>query len=56
MADDAVDLKDWDTRASRESRLRNVLFGSIPDVAADEADCSVACVRGLRSVPLRLLS
>ncbi|MDX1619648.1 MAG: amino acid permease, partial [Nitriliruptorales bacterium] len=27
--------------ASRESRLRNVLFGSIPDIVADEADCSV---------------
>ncbi len=27
--------------ASHESRLRNVLFGSIPDVVADAADCSV---------------
>ncbi|MBW3562709.1 MAG: amino acid permease [Actinobacteria bacterium] len=31
--------------ASRESRLRNVLFGSIPDIVADEADCSVLMVR-----------
>lgn len=31
--------------ASHESRLRNVLFGSIPDVVADQADCSVLMVR-----------
>ncbi|ARA93773.1 universal stress protein [Rhodothermaceae bacterium RA] len=35
--------------ASHESRLRNVLFGSIPDVVADRADCSVLMVR--RYVP-----
>lgn len=31
--------------ASRESRIRNVLFGSIPDVVADRAPCSVLMVR-----------
>ncbi len=31
--------------ASRESRLRNVLFGSVPDVIADRAPCSVLMVR-----------
>lgn len=30
--------------ASRESRLRNVLFGSIPDIVADQAPCSVLMV------------
>lgn len=35
--------------ASRESRLRNVLFGSIPDIVADQADCSVLMVH--RYVP-----
>ncbi len=31
--------------ASAESRIRNVLFGSVPDVVADEAPCSVLMVR-----------
>jgi nucleotide-binding universal stress UspA family protein len=31
--------------ASSESRIRNVLFGSIPDVVADQAPCSVLMVR-----------
>lgn len=31
--------------ASRESVIRNVLFGSIPDVIADGVDCSVLMVR-----------
>ena len=35
--------------ASREWSLRQVLFGSIPDVVADRADCSVLMVR--RYVP-----
>jgi nucleotide-binding universal stress UspA family protein len=35
--------------ASREWGLRRVLFGSIPDVVADRADCSVLMVR--RYVP-----
>jgi nucleotide-binding universal stress UspA family protein len=35
--------------ASREWTLRQVLFGSIPDVVADRADCSVLMVR--RYVP-----
>ncbi len=35
--------------ASREWTLRQVLFGSIPDVVADQADCSVLMVR--RYVP-----
>jgi hypothetical protein len=35
--------------ASHEWSIRSVLFGSIPDVIADEADCSVLMVR--RYVP-----
>ncbi len=35
--------------ASREWKLRNVLFGAIPDVIADQAPCSVLMVR--RHVP-----
>jgi nucleotide-binding universal stress UspA family protein len=31
--------------ASHEWRIRNVLFGSIPDIVADYADCSVLMVR-----------
>ena len=31
--------------ASRDSRLRQVLFGSIPDLVADQAPCSVLMVR-----------
>ncbi|MCB0078859.1 MAG: amino acid permease [Anaerolineales bacterium] len=31
--------------ASRESTLRRVLFGSIPDIVADNANCSVLMVR-----------
>ncbi|KAA3662964.1 MAG: amino acid permease [Chloroflexi bacterium] len=31
--------------ASHEWRIRNVLFGSIPDIVADSADCSVLMVR-----------
>ncbi len=31
--------------ASRESRIHTVLFGSIPDVVADQAPCSVLMVR-----------
>lgn len=31
--------------ASSEFRIRNVLFGSIPDVVADQAPCSVLMVR-----------
>lgn len=46
--DDAVAERDWDlvvVGASRESRLRRVLFGSIPDRLADRANCSVLLVR-----------
>jgi hypothetical protein len=35
--------------ASREWTVRQVLFGSIPDVVADQAECSVLMVR--RYVP-----
>ena len=31
--------------ASHEYRIRNFLFGSIPDVVADHAECSVLMVR-----------
>lgn len=31
--------------ASREWKIRNVLFGTIPDVVADRAPCSVLMVR-----------
>ncbi len=31
--------------ASHEWRIRNVLFGSIPDIVADYARCSVLMVR-----------
>ncbi len=31
--------------ASHEWRIRNVLFGSIPDIVADYAQCSVLMVR-----------
>jgi len=31
--------------ASREWGIRNVLFGTIPDVVADKANCSVLMVR-----------
>jgi hypothetical protein len=31
--------------ASRESKIRRVLFGTIPDRVADRADCSVLMVR-----------
>jgi nucleotide-binding universal stress UspA family protein len=31
--------------ASNEWRIRNVLFGSIPDIVADHALCSVLMVR-----------
>ncbi|PQJ35290.1 universal stress protein [Salinibacter sp. 10B] len=50
--DAALDERDYDfviIGASREWSLRQVLFGSIPDVVADRADCSVLMVR--RYVP-----
>ena len=50
--DVALDERDYDfviIGASREWSLRQVLFGSIPDVVADRTDCSVLMVR--RYVP-----
>jgi len=50
--DAALHERDYDfviIGASREWSLRQVLFGSIPDVVADRADCSVLMVR--RYVP-----
>jgi nucleotide-binding universal stress UspA family protein len=44
----ALEAGDYDLTiigASREWSIRSVLFGSIPDVIADEADCSVLMVR-----------
>jgi nucleotide-binding universal stress UspA family protein len=43
LAEDPTDLVV--IGASREWRIRNVLFGSIPDVVADSAPCSVVMVR-----------
>lgn len=43
-----LDAKEYDLiiiGASNEWRLRNVLFGSIPDILADHASCSVLMVR-----------
>ncbi len=43
-----LDTMDYDLviiGASREWQMRNVLFGSIPDVIADQAPCSVLMVR-----------
>ena len=46
--DEVLPQREWDlvvVGASRESRIRRVLFGSIPDRLADRAPCSVLLVR-----------
>jgi nucleotide-binding universal stress UspA family protein len=43
-----LDTKTYDLiiiGASHEWRIRNFLFGSIPDIVADHAQCSVLMVR-----------